>query len=160
MKLIWVGRAKKTPKIKNFGLTVCPWDHEATHPWDLEATRDSYTTPQEAKEDFAPQAPPPLLPGVWYSSFPIIATCLQVCADCLQVRAGRLEVSSRVASRSQGTKFETKVFNFRCFLALPTETSFTAPHYYPKYEVWAIEVFVVVGSLSYQFLVFRMKKAL
>ena len=36
---------------------------------------------------------PPLLPGVWYSSFPIIAACLKV-------RAGRLEVSSWVASRS------------------------------------------------------------
>ena len=52
-----------------------------------------------------------------------------------------------VASRSQGTNFETKIFNFRCFLALPTETSFTTPHYYPKYEVWAIENFFVVGSL-------------
>ena len=26
-------------------------------------------------------------------------------------------------------------------LALPTETSFTTPHYYPKYEVWVIEFF-------------------
>ena len=42
---------------------------------------------------------------------------------CLEVRAGCLEVSSwvasrshvRVASRSQGTNFETKIFNFRCF---------------------------------------------
>ena len=34
------------------------------------------------------------------------------------------------------------------FLALPTETSFTTPHYYPKYEVWVIEKIVVVGSLS------------
>ena len=25
------------------------------------------------------------------------------------------------------------------FLALPTETSFTTPHYYPKIDVWAIE---------------------
>ena len=28
------------------------------------------------------------------------------------------------------------------FLALPSETSFTTPHYYPKYEVWAIEFFL------------------
>ena len=58
---------------------------------------------------------------------------------------GDLRVASRshvqVASRSQGTNFETKIFNFRCFLALPTETSFTTPHYYPKYEVWALEIF-------------------
>ena len=36
--------------------------------------------------------------------------------------------------------FETKIFLFRCFLALPTKMSFTTPHYYPKYEVWAIEI--------------------
>merc|ERR1712004_773057 len=54
---------------------------------------------------------------------------------------GCLELSSQVASSSQGTNFETKIFNFRWFLALPTETSFTTPHYYPKYEVWAIEIF-------------------
>ena len=52
----------------------------------------------------------------------------------------------RVALRSQGTNFETKIFNSRCFLALPTETSFTTPHYNPKYEVWVIDFFVV-GSL-------------
>ena len=48
----------------------------------------------------------------------------------------------RVASRSQGTNFETKIVNFRWFLALLTETSFITPHYYPKYEVWAIEIFL------------------
>ena len=53
-----------------------------------------------------------------------------------------LRSHARVASRSQGTNFETKIFNFRCFLALPTETSFSTPHYYPKYEVWAIEIFL------------------
>ena len=86
---------------------------------------------------------PPLLPGVSYISFPIIAACLEVRAGCLEVRTGCLKVSSRVASRShvrvasrsQGTNFETKIFNFRCFLALLTKTSFTTPHYYPKYEV-------------------------
>ena len=68
----------------------------------------------------------------------------------LKVRAGCLEVSSqvasrshvRVASRSQGTNFEIKIFNSRCFLALLTETSFTTTHYYPIYEVWAIENFL------------------
>ena len=34
-----------------------------------------------------------------------------------------------------------KFSNSDVFLALPTETSFTTPHYYPKYEVWAIEFF-------------------
>ena len=48
----------------------------------------------------------------------------------------------RVASRSQGKKFETKIFNIRCFLALPTKTSFTTPHHYPKYKVWAIVYFL------------------
>ena len=57
--------------------------------------------------------------------------------------AGCLEVScaGRLDSRSQGTNFETKRFNFRCFFALPTEMSFTTSHYYPKYEVWAVEFF-------------------
>ena len=31
--------------------------------------------------------------------------------------------------------------------AILTETIFTTPHYYPKYEVWAIAIFFVVGSL-------------
>ena len=44
-----------------------------------------------------------------------------------------LRSHARVASRSQGTNFETKIFNFRWVLALLTETSFTTPHYYPKY---------------------------
>ena len=73
---------------------------------------------------------------------------------CLEVHEGCLEVGFRIAlrsmrvasrshaSRSQGTNFETKIFNFRCFLALPTETSFTTPHYYPKYGVWAIDNFL------------------
>ena len=59
-------------------------------------------------------------------------------AGCLEVCVGRLEVSSGVASRSQvqvGNNFETKIFVFRCFLALPTKMSFTTPHYYPKYDV-------------------------
>ena len=51
----------------------------------------------------------------------------------------------RVASWSQGKNFETKIFNFRCFLALTTKTSFTTPHYYPKYEVWAIDNFSLIN---------------
>ena len=31
--------------------------------------------------------------------------------------------------------------------AILTETIFTTPHYYPKYEVWALEFFFVLGSL-------------
>ena len=42
------------------------------------------------------------------------------------------------------------------FLALPTKTSFTTPHYYPKYEGWAKEIFVV-GSL-YTFSLFEKLK--
>ena len=70
-----------------------------------------------------------------------IAGCLEVsCAGCLEVRLGCLEIPSQVASRShvrpasrsQETTFETKIFNFRCFFALPIESSFTTPHYYPK----------------------------
>ena len=53
----------------------------------------SYTTPQETKEEELVERYPPLLPGVWYSSFPIIAACFEVRAGCLEVScAGRLEV--------------------------------------------------------------------
>ena len=34
------------------------------------------------------------------------------------------------------------------FLALPTETSFTTPHYYPKCEVWAIETFLLYDPFN------------
>ena len=48
---------------------------------------------------------------------------LKVRAGCLEVPAGSLEVSLpvasrsyvQVASRSQGTNFETKILNFGCF---------------------------------------------
>ena len=76
---------------------------------------------------------PPLLPGVWYSSFHTIAACLEVRAGCLEVSsrvASRSHV--RVTSRSQGKNFETKIFNLTCFLALQTETSFTTTHYCPN----------------------------
>ena len=43
---------------------------------------------------------PPLLPGVWYSSFPIIAACFEVRAGCLEVRLRVASRSVRVASRS------------------------------------------------------------
>ena len=33
------------------------------------------------------------------------------------------------------------------FLAFPTETSFTTPHYYPKYEVSAIEFFLWLDAI-------------
>ena len=41
-----------------------------------------------------------LLPGVWYSSFPIIGGCPEVRVACLEVHAGCLEFRSRVASGS------------------------------------------------------------
>ena len=37
------------------------------------------------------------------------------------------------ASRSQGTNFVTKIFNFRCFLPPATKRSYTTPLYYPKW---------------------------
>ena len=40
------------------------------------------------------------------------------------------------------------------FLALPTETSFTTPHYYTKYEVWAIELFCGAIPLNSRFCCF------
>ena len=63
--------------------------------------------------------------------------------------AGCLEVSC--AGLPRGPREQTLRPKFSIlggFLALPTETSFTTPHYYPKYEVWAREVFFfVVGFL-------------
>ena len=94
------------------------------------------------------------LKGSYYKNFSMpggpIAGGLEVRAGCFEVRAGCLEVSPRVASRShvrvawrsQRTNFETKILNFRCFLALLTKMSFSRPHYYPKYEVWVIEFFL------------------
>ena len=43
---------------------------------------------------------PPLLPGVWYSSFPIIAAYLEVRAGCIEVLSRPASRSLRVASRS------------------------------------------------------------
>ena len=57
------------------------------------------------------------------------------------IRAGCLEVLSRVASRSHCGLPQ----GFICWLPRgPREQ----PHYYPKYEVWAKEFFVV-GSLVF-----------
>ena len=78
-----------------------------------------------------------------------IAGCLKVSAGCLEVPsrvASRYHV--RVASRSQGTNFETKISILGVFLALPTETSFTTPHSYPKCEVWAIETFLLYDPFN------------
>ena len=87
---------------------------------------------------------PPLLPGV-------SACLLEVRASCLEVRVGYLEVSSRVASRShlrvasrfKGTNLKTKIVNSMCFFGPSdrNELYHTPFHYYPKYEVWAIENF-------------------
>ena len=91
----------------------------------------------------APQAPPPLLPWVCYSLFPIIAACLEV-LSWPALRSVRVASRShvRVASRSKEKNFETKIFNSRWFFGPPTETSFTTPHYYPKYQVRATEFFL------------------
>ena len=43
---------------------------------------------------------PPLLPGVWYSSFPIIAACLKVRAGWIKVLSQPASRFVRVASRS------------------------------------------------------------
>ena len=116
-------------------------------------------------ENIAPQAPPPLPSGVWYSSFPIIAAFLKVCAGCLEVLSWPASRSVQVALRSdrelprgpcglprglmcrsprgpREQNLRPKFSNFGGFLALPTEMSFTTPHYYPKYGVWAIEHFL------------------
>ena len=108
--------------MKNLVPKFVPLDLEATRTWDLEANRDEtsrqpartsrqpamilignelYHTPG-SKEEEPVERYPPLLPGVCYSSFPIIAACLEVRAGCLEVRIGCLEVSSRIASRSKG----------------------------------------------------------
>ena len=95
---------------------------------------------------------------IWVCSFPIIAGCLEVCAGCP-------EVSSRVALRSDcgvprgpcrlprsliagclkvssAGRLEVPKFSILgVLLALPTKTSFSTPHYYPKYEVWALTFF-------------------
>ena len=84
---------------------------------------------------------PPLLPGVWYSSFPIIAACLEVRAGCLDSLSRPASRSMWVASGCQGTNFETKIFNFRWCFGPFDRNELYQPHYYPKYEVWAIEFF-------------------
>ena len=62
-------------------------------------------------------------------------------APRLETPAPRLETPWRCASKPQvrraskplGTNFETKIFKF-FFLAPLTKTSYTTPHYHPKYE--------------------------
>ena len=59
-------------------------------------------------------------------------------------RTGRVASRShvRVASKSQGQTMGPKFSIFGVFLALLAKTSFTTPHFYPKYELWTIEVFL------------------
>ena len=70
----------------------------------------------------------------------LMAGCLEVKS---RVASRSVQVASRshvrVASRSQGTNFGTKIFNFRCFF-VPSDR-FTTPEIFPKYEVWAINFF-------------------
>ena len=118
-------KGQKPSQIENFGLKVCSlgpesgpyirargnpqwdlvanrtdleashtWDLKATHTWDLKATRDE-TSKQPTRTLRQPA----------------------------MISAGCLEVLPRVAPRSQGENFKTKIVNFRCFLALPTETT-------------------------------------
>ena len=42
-----------------------------------------------------------------------------------------------------GQILRPKFSSFGDFQAPPTKTSYTTPHYYPKYEIWAIENFLV-----------------
>ena len=46
-----------------------------------------------------------------------------------------LKPQVRRASKPLGTNFETKIFKFRWFLGPSDQTSYTTPHYYPKYEI-------------------------
>ena len=73
------------------------------------------------------------------------------------VRAAPLQVPWHCPSGSfaaplevLGDKLWDQIFNFRSFLAPSTITSFSTPHYYPKYEVWAIEIFCGRIPLSFR----------
>ena len=57
--------------------------------------------------------------------------------------------------RSLGKNFETKMFKFRIFYAPPNKTSYTTPHYYPKYENQAIENFLVEDPFKMKMLKFQ-----
>ena len=85
---------------------------------------------------------PPLLPGVWYSSFPIIACGLPrgLCrlpqgpiAACLEFHAGCLEV---------------RVFNFRCFFGPSDRNELYDTSLLSKIRGLGERKFFVVGSLS------------
>ena len=72
----------------------------------------------------------------------LMAGCLEVKS---RVASRSVQVASRshvrVASRSQGTNFETKCFNFRCFfLALPTYTSLETNQKPSKIENFGLKV--------------------
>ena len=145
-------KGQKKPKIEQIGLKVCflgPRWYES-----------SYTTPQEAKEKGLVERYPPFLPGVLYSSFPIIEACLEFRAVCLKVQsrvASRsVQVASRshvsVAWRSQGANFGTKIFNFRCFLALPDRNELYHTPLLSKIRGLGDRNLFVVGSLQEVFL--------
>ena len=72
--------------------------------------------------DLMNKLPPPSFP----SSFVTVVTAM----PCAAIRGPML----RCCSRSLGIKSRTKMFKFRCFL-----DPFDQSHYYPKYEIWAIE---------------------
>ena len=117
VKLLSVGRAKKTLKIENFGLEVCslgprgdPHMRPRGNPRsDLKATR---TDREVGCNDRKRAIPHPrkqrrislhkllLLCFLGYSSFPIIASCLDVCAGCLEVLSWVALRSVQVALRS------------------------------------------------------------
>ena len=82
---------------------------------------------------------PPLLPGVWYSSLRPTSRSMRVASRIHCGSPQGLMCGSPRGPREQTLRLKFSILGG--FLALPTKTSFTKPHYYPKYEVWAIEIF-------------------
>ena len=124
VKLLSVGGAKKTSKIENFGLKVCL----VCIVLSCGIARFLSLRPASKSVRVGLRSCRSLPRGSCGLPQGPIAGCLKVRAGCLEVRAGCLEVRSRVAlrfvwvasrshvwvaSRSQGTNFETKIFNFR-----------------------------------------------
>ena len=78
---------------------------------------------------------PPLLPGVWYSSFPIIA-------------CGLPRGLCRLPQGPIAACLEVRVFNFRCFLGPSDRNELYDTSLLSKIRGLGERKFFVVGSLS------------
>ena len=58
-----------------------------------------------------------------------------------------------------GQILRPKFSSFGDFQAPPTKTSYTTPHYYPKYEIWAIENFLVEDPFNSWWISFQKQVA-